>query len=65
MTAEQAVAQYSDAWRTRRGDMSDVPLAQDFGFVGAVASFETAEAQQAILRGLQQAVEGDRAARAA
>jgi hypothetical protein len=45
--------------------MNDVPLAQDFRFVGAVASFETAEAQQAILRGLQQAVEGDRAARAA
>jgi hypothetical protein len=62
MTAEQAVAQYSDAWRTRRGDMSDCAAAQDVRFVGPVASFETAEAQQAILRGLQQAVEGDRAA---
>src|SRR5262245_45368331 len=43
MTAEQAVAQYYDAWRTRRGDMSGVPLAEDFRFVGPVASFETAE----------------------
>lgn len=43
MTAEQAVAQYYDAWRTRRGDMSGVPLAADFHFLGPVASFETAE----------------------
>jgi hypothetical protein len=43
MTAEQAVARYYDAWRTRRGDMSDVPLAEDFRFLGPVASFETAE----------------------
>jgi SnoaL-like domain len=43
MTAEQAVARYYEAWRTRRGDMSGVPLAEDFRFVGPVASFETAE----------------------
>ena len=43
MTAEQAVAEYYDAWRTRRGDMSGVPLADDFRFLGPVASFETAE----------------------
>jgi SnoaL-like domain len=43
MTAEQAVAQYYDAWRTRRGDMSGVPLADDFRFLGPVASFETAD----------------------
>jgi SnoaL-like protein len=42
MTPEQTVDQYYDAWRTRRGDMSDVPLAEDFSFVGPVASFDTA-----------------------
>jgi SnoaL-like domain len=43
MTAEHAVGEYYDAWRTRRGDMSGVPLAEDFRFRGPVASFETAE----------------------
>jgi hypothetical protein len=43
MTAEQAVTEYYDAWRSRRGDMSGVPLAEDFRFLGPVASFETAE----------------------
>jgi hypothetical protein len=43
MAAEQAVAAYYDAWRTRGGDVSEVPLADDFRFLGPVASFETAE----------------------
>ena len=43
MSPQQAVARYYDAWRTRRGDMSDVPLADAFSFEGPVASFETAE----------------------
>lgn len=43
MTAEQTVALYYDAWRYRRGDMSDVQLADDFRFVGPVASFDSAE----------------------
>ena len=43
MTVDQAVAEYYDAWRTRRGDMSGVPLAEDFRFLGPVASFDTAE----------------------
>ena len=42
-TTEQAVAEYYGARRNRRGDMSGVPLAEDFGFLGPVASFETAE----------------------
>jgi len=42
MTAEETVALYYDAWRDRKGDMSGVPLADDFRFVGPVASFETA-----------------------
>ena len=42
MTAEEAVAKYYEAWRNRRGDMSGVPLADDFRFIGPVASFDTA-----------------------
>ena len=41
MTAQQAVARYYEAWRSRRGDMSRVPLADGFRFLGPVASFET------------------------
>ena len=29
MTVEGLVALYHDAWRSRRGDFSDVPLAED------------------------------------
>jgi hypothetical protein len=43
MTCEQTVALYYDAWRTRQGDMSEVPLAEDFRFIGPVASFDSAE----------------------
>jgi ketosteroid isomerase-like protein len=42
MTAQQTVAPYYDAWRNRHGDFSDVPLAEDFRFIGPMASFETA-----------------------
>jgi hypothetical protein len=50
MTARQAVALYYDAWRTRRGDFSDVPLADDFRFTGPVASFESADDYRAMAR---------------
>lgn len=33
---------YYDAWRTRAGDMTGVPLAEDFVFTGPVASFSDA-----------------------
>jgi SnoaL-like domain len=56
MTAQQAVALYYDAWRTRRGDMSEVPLADDFRFLGPVASFETAEGYREMARQAGQAV---------
>jgi hypothetical protein len=42
MTAHQTVALYYDAWRNRRGDFTGVPLADDFRFIGPVASFDTA-----------------------
>jgi hypothetical protein len=50
MTAREAVATYYEAWRTRHGDFSDVPLADDFRFVGPVASFESAEGYRAMAR---------------
>ena len=56
MTAEQAVAHYYDAWRNRRGDMSAVPLADDFRFLGPVAGFETAEGYREMARQAGQAV---------
>ena len=50
MIAEQAVAKYYDAWRSRRKNMSGVPLAEDFRFLGPVASFETAEGYREMAR---------------
>jgi ketosteroid isomerase-like protein len=42
MTAHEIVARYYDAWQNRSGDLSDVPLADDFAFSGPVASFDNA-----------------------
>lgn len=42
MTVEQIAAAYYDAWRDNKGDMSSVPLADDFQFTGPVASFDSA-----------------------
>ncbi|HET8754623.1 MAG TPA: nuclear transport factor 2 family protein [Solirubrobacteraceae bacterium] len=50
MTARQAVARYYDAWETKRGDFSDVPLADDFRFTGPVASFDDAAGYRAMAR---------------
>src|ERR687898_1993993 len=56
MTAQQTVARYYDAWRDLRGDMSAVPLADDFRFIGPVASFDTAEGFREMARQAGQAV---------
>src|SRR5262245_32251644 len=56
MTAEQAVTAYYDAWRVHGGDMSAVPLADDFRFLGPVASFDTAEGYREMARQAGQAV---------
>jgi hypothetical protein len=56
MTAEQTVAVYYDAWRTRQGDMTDVPLAEDFTFIGPVASFDSAEGYREMAHQAGQAV---------
>ena len=50
MTAREAVARYYDAWQTKRGDFSDVPLADDFRFTGPVASFDSADGYRAMAR---------------
>jgi hypothetical protein len=51
-TIEQVVARSYDARRNRRGDMSEMPLAEDFRFLGPVASFETAAGCREIDRAL-------------
>jgi ketosteroid isomerase-like protein len=56
MTAQEIVEQYYDAWRTKRGDLSEVPLADEFRFTGPVASFDNAEGFRAMAREAGQAV---------
>jgi ketosteroid isomerase-like protein len=48
MTAQQTVAAYYDAWQNKQGDLSGVPLADDFRFTGPVASFENADGYRAM-----------------
>ena len=56
MTVLETVALYYDAWQNKRGDFSEVPLAEDFEFVGPVASFDTAEGYRAMAAEAGQAV---------
>src|ERR671921_1409011 len=56
MTAQEAVARYYEAWQAKHGDLSDVPLAEDFQFTGPVASFDSAESYRAMARDAGQAV---------
>jgi hypothetical protein len=56
MTAQEIVTRYYDAWQTKGGDLSDVPLADDFRFSGPVASFDSAEGYRAMAREAGQAV---------
>jgi hypothetical protein len=50
MTAQETVALYYDAWQHRRGNLDQVPLADDFQFSGPVASFDSAEGYRAMAR---------------
>ncbi|HEV2779665.1 MAG TPA: TIGR03086 family metal-binding protein [Actinophytocola sp.] len=43
MDPRTTVNLYYDAWRNRAGDMTGVPLADDFTFTGPVASFTSAD----------------------
>ena len=56
MTALETVALYYDAWQNKRGDFSDVPLAEDFQFTGCVASFDSAEGYRGMAGEAGQAV---------
>ena len=48
MTPLQTVTLYYDAWQNKQGDFGNVPLADDFEFIGPVASFDTAEGYRAM-----------------
>lgn len=48
MDSRTTVNLYYDAWRTRAGDMTGVPLADDFTFTGPVASFSSADGFRAM-----------------
>jgi hypothetical protein len=50
MTPSETVALYYDGWQNRNGDLSDVPLADDFQFTGPMASFDTADGYRAMAR---------------
>lgn len=39
---------YYDAWQNKAGDMSGVPLAEDFAFIGPVASFDSPDGFRAM-----------------
>jgi ketosteroid isomerase-like protein len=56
MTALETVALYYDAWQNKHGDFSDVPLADDFEFIGPVARFDNAEGYRAMARKAGRAV---------
>jgi hypothetical protein len=56
VTVLETVARYYDAWQSKLGDFSDVPLGDDFEFVGPVASFDSAEGYRAMAREAGQAV---------
>jgi hypothetical protein len=56
MTVFETVAAYYDAWKDKRGDFSDVPLAEDFEFTGPVASFDSAAGYRAMAAQAGQAV---------
>ena len=56
MTAQETVARYYDAWQTKHGDLTEVPLADDFEFTGPVANFDSAEGYRAMAREAGQAV---------
>jgi hypothetical protein len=56
VTTLETVALYYDAWQNKHGDFTGVPLADDFEFVGPVASFESAEGYRAMAAEAGQAV---------
>ena len=58
MTVQETVASYYDAWQNKAGDLSEVPLADDFTFTGPVASFDSAAGFREMAAEAGQAVTG-------
>jgi hypothetical protein len=56
MTPSETIALYYDAWQHKLGDFTDVPLAEDFAFIGPVASFDSADSYRAMAAQAGQAV---------
>jgi hypothetical protein len=56
MTALELAARHYDAWQNKQGAFSEVPLAEDFRFIGPMASFQTAEGYRAMAREAGQAI---------
>jgi hypothetical protein len=50
MSPKDAVDLYYEAWISKSGDMTQVPLAPDFRFRGPVANFDDAESYRAMAR---------------
>src|SRR5436190_18755890 len=57
MTVQEIADRYYDAYKSKRGDMSEVPLADDFRFRGPVASFDDAEGFRGMARGAGEIIE--------
>jgi hypothetical protein len=56
MTVLETVALYYHAWQNKRGDFSEVPLADDFEFIGPVVSFDNAQGYRPMAAEAGQAV---------
>jgi hypothetical protein len=56
MKAVEIVASYYDAWQNQKGDLSQVPLAEDFTFTGPVASFDSAQGYRQMAKEAGQAI---------
>ena len=56
MNVKEIVALYYNAWQHKHGDLSEVPLANDFQFSGPVASFDSADGYRAMAKEAGRAV---------
>ena len=57
MTVKEIAERYYEAYASKAGDMSEVPLADDFRFRGPVASFDDAEGFRGMARNAGQMIE--------
>ena len=50
MTPKEIADLYYNGWISKHGDLSEVPIADNFRFRGPVASFDSAEGYRAMAR---------------